>query len=308
MKEKIVVTGGAGFIGSHLAHKLAGLGYHVVIVDNLLRGRYEYIEDLVNNGEASFVNGDIRNYELMRRTVKDSTHVFHLAAVCINYSVEHPQESLNVNVQGTFNVLKAASEADVEKVVFASSASVYGNPLYVPMDENHPLQPLTPYCVAKISCEYLLQMFARQGLKYVAFRNFNVYGPRQSIDAFYTSVIMKFAEALRNHEKPVVYGDGTQSMDFIYVDDVVDAYVKALESNVKNQIFNLGSGTSTSVNTLLNVMCNHFNATVDPAYRKEKMVLVRQRQADISKAKRLLGFKPETSLDEGLKFVHDEAH
>jgi len=303
MKEKIVVTGGAGFIGSHLAHKLVSLGYHVVIIDNLLRGQYSYIEDLVNNGEASFILGDIRDYKLMCKTIKDSSNLFHLAAVCINYSLAHPQESLDVNVQGTFNVLKAAHEAGVDKVIFASSASVYGNPDYLPMDENHPLNPLTPYCVAKIADEYLLQVFARQGLKYVAFRNFNVYGLRQNTDAFYTSVISTFIEAVAKRQPPIIFGTGSQSMDFVYVDDVVDANIQALHSNVQNQIFNIGSGTSTSISDLFNIICELTKFYTHPIYAPQPKVLVTERRADITKAKRLLGFNPKTGLEEGLKRV-----
>lgn len=304
---KVVVTGGAGFIGSHLSHKLADLGYPVVIIDNLLRGKLSYIQDILDDGTASFVKGDIRNSELMHVCMKDAWYVFHLAAVCINHSVAHPQESIAINVEGTFNVLKACHDAHVEKVVFSSSASVYGNPVYLPMDEKHPLNPITPYCVAKIAGEYLLEMFARQGLKYVAFRNFNVYGPRQATDAFYTSVIMKFIEALTNGEPPTIFGDGSQSMDFIHVDDVVDAYVLALESNVENEVFNLGSGSSTSIKQLFNIMCNQFKCNVHPLYYPQKRVVVQKRRANIGKAKKLLGFMPKICLEEGLNaLIHPE--
>ena len=302
-EERVVVTGGAGFIGSHLSHKLAEMGYHLVIIDNLLRGKYEYIEDLVTAGKASFFQGDIRDADLVRKVIKGSLYVFHEAAVCINYSLVHPEESIDANVRGTFNVLKASTEADVKKVIFASSASVYGNPVYLPMDEKHPLNPITPYCVGKIAGEYLLKMFYRQGLRYVALRNFNVYGPRQSTDAFYTSVIINFVKRLKDHLSPVIYGDGSQSMDFIHVQDVVNASILAMESNIENEIFNLGSGISTSVNKLVDIVTKHLDIDIKPTYVKETKIIVRKRQADITKIRKMLGFEPKISLKDGLKEV-----
>ena len=153
-KDKVVVTGGAGFIGSHLSHKLADLGYQVVILDNLVRGKWDYIKDLVDEKKASFVEGDIRNPSIVREVVKGAKYVFHEAAVCINYSQKYPEESIDINVNGSFNVFKAAAEARVERLIFASSASVYGNPQHLPMNEDHPLNPITPYCVSKIAGEY----------------------------------------------------------------------------------------------------------------------------------------------------------
>lgn len=313
MSERVLVTGGAGFIGSHLSHKLVELGYDVVIIDNLVRGNYDYIKDLADRqlrdrGENCFCWGDIRTPELLHKIVKGCKYVFHLAAVCINYSVAHPQESLEVNVQGTYNVLDACLKANVEKIVFASSASVYGNPIYLPMNEEHPLRPLTPYCVAKIAGEQLLRMFSVQGVDYVAFRNFNVYGPHQSTDAFYTSVIIKFIEALSKGESAIIYGDGTQSMDFVYVDDVVDAYIRALDANVHNEIINLGSGESTSIRKLHDLISSELGVFTVPTYRPSTNLLVRKRQADISKAYEHLGWKPKTKLPDGLNQIIQHNH
>lgn len=302
-EQKVVVTGGAGFIGSHLSHKLADMGYKVLIIDNLFRGRLQYIEDLLNAGKASFVNGDIRDLDLVRKSIHGSSYVFHDAAVCINYSLAAPEESMDINLRGSFNVFKAALEAGVKKVIFASSASVYGNPIRLPMSEDHPLNPITPYCVSKIADEFLLKMFSNQGLKYIALRNFNVYGPRQSTDAYYTSVILSFVKKISNNSSPVILGDGSQSMDFVNIHDVVDANILAMESDVENEVFNVGSGTSTSVRELAETIIELFRSSVKPTYVEEQKIIVRRRQADITKINRLLGFKPKVEIKDGLKDV-----
>jgi UDP-glucose 4-epimerase len=299
-KEKVVITGGAGFIGSHLSRRLAERGYDVVVFDNLFRGRYEYVEDLVSSGKASFVKGDVRDFDLVRQTIKGSKCVFHEAAVCINYSMAQPEESMDINIQGTHNVLKAALEGGVKKLIFSSSASVYGNPVYLPMGEDHPLNPITPYCVSKIADEYLLKMFSNRGLKYIALRNFNVYGLRQSVDAYYTSVILSFVKRIMNREPPMILGDGKQSMDFVNVSDVVNANLLAMESDVENEVFNVGSGESTSVKELAEMIIEIFGEDMKPIYHGETKVIVQRRQADISKIGKFLGFKPETKLKNGL--------
>lgn len=307
IKEKVVVTGGAGFIGSHLSHKLSELGYQVVILDNLSRGRYEYIKDLVEKKKATFVKGDIRNASVVNEVLKGAKYVFHEAAVCINYSQKHPEESIDININGSFNVFKAATKAGVNKLIFASSASVYGNPSYLPMDENHPLKPITPYCVSKITGEYFLKIFALQGLKYNILRYFNVYGPRQNIDAYYTSVIINFMKKVREGSAPVICGDGSQSMDFINVHDVVDANILAMKSNVWGEVFNVGSGTSTSVKQLAEIIIRLFNKkNLKPTYQRDMKIIVQRRQAEISKIKKVLGFEPKVTLEDGLKEVADD--
>lgn len=305
-RDKVLVTGGAGFVGSHLSHRLAELGYSVAIVDNLMRGRYEYIKELVDEKRAKFIEGDIRNPSLVRDVVKGAKYVFHEAAVCINYSMAHPEESTDINVNGSFNVFKAANEAGVDKLVFASSASVYGNPKYLPMDENHPYDPITPYCVSKIAGEYFLKIFGRQGLKYNILRYFNVYGPRQSVDAFYTSVIINFMKKVRKNDPPVICGDGSQSMDFVNVHDVVEANVLAADSDVYGEIFNVGSGTSTSIGELAKLIVELFNKNLKAVYEKEKIITVRRRQAKISKIRQLLKFEPKISLKDGLGEVAND--
>lgn len=298
--DKVLVTGGAGFIGSHLSHRLAELGYPVVILDKLVRGKYDYIKDLVEEKKATFLEGDIRNQSNVRDAIKGAKYVFHEAAVCINYSQKYPEESIEINVNGSFNVFQASAEAGVEKLILASSASVYGNPVHLPMDENHPLNPITPYCVSKIADEYFLKIFSPKGLKYNILRNFNVYGPRQSVDAFYTSVIVNFMKNVREGKAPIICGDGSQSMDFINVHDVVEANILAMESDVSGETFNLGSGTSTTVKELAETIIRLFKKDLKPEYQRELKIIVRRRQADISKIKRMLKFTPKIGLQEGL--------
>lgn len=304
--RRIVITGGAGFIGSHLCEKLCDLGYHVVVVDSLRNGSYDYIKPLLDSGKAELVKEDIRDLEAMRRIIKGSSCVFHEAAVGINYSIDHPQETFDINLVGSYNVFRAATETKVEKLVFASSASVYGNAAYLPMDENHPLNPITPYCVSKIGCEYLASMFALQGLKYVGLRYFNVYGPRQSKSAFYTSVINIFIKTINQGKPPTIFGDGTQSMDFINVRDVVNANILAMKSKVNNTVFNVASGVSTSIKELTEMILKAMRSDLKPVYSKEHLIIVRKRQASIAKIKKALGFEPQVSLEEGLREVIKE--
>jgi len=300
VKDKVLVTGGAGFIGSHLSHRLAERGYDVVILDKLIRGKFAYIKGLVDAKKAKFLEGDIRSQSAVRDAVRGAKYVFHEAAVCINYSQKYPEESIDINVNGSFNVFKAAADAGVKKLIFASSASVYGNPVQLPMTEDHPLNPITPYCVSKIADEYFLKIFGPKGLKYVILRNFNVYGPRQSVDAFYTSVIVNFMKNVREGKPPVVCGDGSQSMDFINVHDVVDANMMAMESDVSGEIFNLGSGTSTTVRQIAETVIKLFKKNMKPQYQKELNIIVRRRQAGIDKIQKMLGFRPKVELEDGL--------
>ena len=299
--KRVIVTGGAGFVGSHICEKLCSLGYYVVIVDNLRSGDKGYVESLLRSGKAELVQENICDIDAMRRVIKDAAYVFHEAAVGINYSIDHPQETLDINLIGSYNVFRAALEAEVKKVVFASSASVYGNAEYLPMDESHPFNPMTPYCVSKIGCEYLAKMFARQGLKYIALRYFNVYGLRQSKSAFYTSVINIFVKSIKQGVPPTIFGDGTQSMDFINVKDVAEANILAMESKTENDVFNVASGAETSIKELAEMILKSMKSDLKPVYSKERLIIVRHRQASIDKIRKALKFEPRISLKEGLK-------
>ena len=301
--KNVLVTGGAGFIGSYIVEALVERGYFVRVLDNLGRGKIQYIQPLIDKGKVEFIDGDVRYSDAVDKSMKDIDYVFHEAAVCINRSLVYPKESIDINLNGSHNVFKAALDNDVKKVIFASSASVYGEPKKLPMSEEHPLSPITPYCVSKIASEYLLKFFARQGLKYFILRYFNIYGVRQNIDAYYTSVIILFVKRLLNNLPPLIDGDGSQSMDFVNVKDVVRANMLAMESDVANEVVNVGSGKSTSIAELAQILIKSVGADVKPIFNPRESVLVTHRKADVTKAKKLLGFEAMVNIEEGLNEV-----
>jgi UDP-glucose 4-epimerase len=298
MKDKVLITGGAGFVGSHLAHRLVEEGYYVVLLDNLKRGKLEYIDDLISKDKAQFVNGDIRDRQIVADCMKDAKYVFHEASLCINYCFALPEECLSVNVDGSFNVFKIAKELGVKRVIFASSASVYGNAIHFPTNEDDRLNPLTPYCVSKITCEYLLKIL---GLEYNILRYFNVYGARQQIDAYYTSVIVTFIKKLMANESPVIHGDGEQTMDFVNIHDIVEANYLAMFTDHTNDVFNVASGKSTSVNELFSILSQLLGKKAKPTYAPFPATgkLVTRRQADISRIESI-GWKNKVDLKKGL--------
>jgi UDP-glucose 4-epimerase len=300
---KILVTGGCGFIGSKLVRKLVSLRHDVCVLDNLMRGSFEGIEDLVDKG-VCFVDGDIRYRDCVDSVMDGVDVVFHLAATNVNRSMRYPEECFDINFNGSHIVFKSALVHNVKKVVFSSSASVYGQPKFLPMVEDMELYPITPYCVSKLACEGLLKFFSRQDLSFIALRYFNVYGIGQRNDAYYTSVIIRFAKNVALGSPPLINGKGDQSMDFVYVDDVVDANILALRSKVSNEIFNVGTGVSTSVNDLAYKIIELSGKSLSPAHRlSPSPELVSERRASTVKAERLLGFKHSVSLDKGLKKV-----
>jgi UDP-glucose 4-epimerase len=303
--ELVLVTGGAGFIGSHLVEELVARGYHVRVLDVLSRGNLAYIQPLIDKGKVEFIDGDIRYNDAVAKSMKDVDYVFHEAATNINRSQAYPEESFDVNFRGSHVVFKNALDHNVKKVMFASSASVYGQPKTLPISENHELNPITPYCVSKLASEHLLKFFARSGLTFVTFRYFNVYGLRQHTDAYYTSVIILFLKRLLNGQPPLVMGNGEQSMDFVNVKDVVRANIMGMESDVENEILNIGSGKSTSIKNLAYMLTDIMGKDVKPKF-KPRDVIVTERRADIKKAKDLLGFEPEIGLREGMMEVAED--
>ena len=303
--ELVLVTGGAGFIGSHLVEELVAKGYKVRVLDVLSRGNLEYIQPLIDKGKVEFIDGDIRYNDVVDKSMKDVDYVFHEAATNINRSQAYPEESFDVNFRGSYIVFKSALDHNVKKVMFASSASVYGQPKTLPISENHDLNPITPYCVSKLASEHLLKFFARSGLKFITFRYFNVYGLRQHTDAYYTSVIILFLKSLLNDKPPLVMGNGEQSMDFVNVKDVVRANIMGMESDVENEILNIGSGKSTTIRKLAYMLIDIMGKDVKPRF-KPRDVIVTERRADIRKAKDILGFEPEIGLQEGMREVAED--
>ena len=300
--KKILVTGGTGFIGSHLVRELVKLGHEVRVIDNLFRSTISPIKDLMESNQVEFIEGDIRDEKIVDEAMKNIGYVFHLAAACINYSVKNPKESLEINLMGSENVFQSALKHNVKRVIFSSSASVYGDPETLPMKEEGQLNPLTPYCLAKLASEHLLNFYSRAGLKFNTLRYFNVYGLGQTADAYYTSVIIAFIKRILNNESPIISGDGKQSMDFVNVVDVVQANILAMDSNVENEIFNVGTETSTTVRDLANILIKSLGANVQPEF-SGRAVLVKERRADIQKIKNMLGFKVTVNAEDGLAEV-----
>lgn len=303
--KSVLVTGGAGFIGSFLVEELVNKGYNVRVLDVLSRGTLEYIQPLIDNGKIEYIDGDIRYQDAVNKAMKGVDYVFHEAATNINRSESYPEESFDINFKGSYNVFKSALDHHVKKVMFASSASVYGQPKILPMSETHELNPITPYCVSKLSSEYLLKYFSRFGLKYTIFRYFNVYGLRQHTDAYYTSVIIIFLKKLLKEEIPIIDGDGKQSMDFVNVKDVVRANIMGMESDVENEIFNVGTGKTTSIREIAYMLIELVGKDVEPIF-KPRQVIVTERRADVRKAKEMLGFEAKIDIKEGLKEVMED--
>ena len=295
----VLVIGGAGFIGSHIVDDLIKRKYKVRVLDSLIRGKYERLKEHIDDKSVEFIKGDIRNREDVDKAMAGATYVFHEAADCINKSIKFPGESVDVNMAGSINVFESALKNNVKKLIFASSASVYGNPKKLPMNENDDLNPITPYCISKLACERLLKFYSSQGLKYNILRYFNVYGPRQNTDAYYTSVIALFTKRILSKQPPMIKGDGSQSMDFVHVSDVVQANILAMESDVYNEIFNVGTAVSTSIKQLAQIIIKSLGADVEPQFSGETSI-VQQRRADISKISETLNFKPHVDVETGL--------
>ncbi|MEM3766719.1 MAG: SDR family oxidoreductase [Candidatus Bathyarchaeia archaeon] len=295
----VLVTGGAGFIGSHLVEELLKEGFNVRVLDNLSSGKIENL-DLKNLG-LSFFEGDICDRRIIKKVLKDIDVVFHLAALIdVPFSMKNPTFVNHVNVCGSLNLLEESVKQRVEKFIFASSCAVYGEPQYVPVDEEHPTNPLSPYAASKLAVEKYCQIFNKlYGLKTVSLRLFNVYGPRQR-DETYSGVIKKMIERLKSRKPPIIFGDGTQTRDFVYVLDVVDAFYKAMNTKQCAGEINIGSGEETSINELAGLLMKKFGLDgVEPVYMKPRAGDIKRSWANIEKAKRILKYAPKFSLNEG---------
>lgn len=296
----VLFTGGGGFIAGHVMPLLLDQGYQVRVLDNMTRGDRDRMAGFLKSGQVELVDKDVRYGGAVRAAMRGCTHVIHFAAVSINKSVADPHESMDINTIGSHNVFAAAADEGVRRLVFASSASVYGEPERLPMHEDDELRPLTPYCISKRTSEDLLRFYERQhGLSWIALRFFNVYGPGQKVEAYYTSVINHFVERLRRGEPPVIDGRGEQSMDFVHVADLARSVVLALESEGANVPVNIGTGVDTSIAALAKILIEAVGADVSPVF-KPRDVLVSRRAADIRRAKEILGWEPTITVEEGM--------
>ena len=298
-----LVTGGAGFIGSHISEELLRRGHRVRVVDSLVTG---YQRNLRQGVE--FEQGDLADRAVARAAVAGMDYVIHQAAIpSVPRSVEKPEESHRANIDGTLQVLLASRDAGIKRVVFAGSSSVYGDTKVLPKTEDMPTNPLSPYALQKLMGEMYLQMFTRlYGLETVTTRYFNVFGPRQDPGSPYSGVISLFIKALSDGTRPVIYGDGEQTRDFTYVANVVDGVLRAAETpGVAGQVFNLATHGRISLNQLLTTLKKIFGSDVEPIYKDARQGDVRDSQADISKAARLLGYQPIVGLEDGLRKTVD---
>lgn len=297
---KCLVTGGGGFIGSHLCRFLVARGDEVVVLDNFSTGKRENLEGV----EIQLVEGDIRDFSQVSEAVQGVDTVFHQAALCsVARSVEDPRSTHEVNTTGTLNVFEASRKAAVRRVVFASSSSVYGDSASLPKDESMPTAPLSPYAISKLVGEHYAELYWRLfGVETVGLRYFNVFGPRQDPDSEYAAVIPKFIRGILNQEEVQVFGDGSQTRDFTYVDNVVHANVAASTSPVAaGQVFNIACGERWSLMELLKRLESALQREATVVFRDRRVGDVKHSQASIEKARQLLGYSPAIDFDEGIK-------
>lgn len=297
-----LVTGGGGFIGSHLARELVRRGERVRILENGFNGGISRIEDVVSDVE--WIEGDVRDSETLQRVMRGVEVVFHQAAVAsVPRSIAEPEFAHATNLTGTLNVLVAAQHAGVRRVVFASSSAVYGNLPASPKSETMPLQPLSPYAVQKAASEqYLLMWRQLHGLETVALRYFNVFGPAQDPQSEYAAVIPKFISMVLNGRHLTIYGDGEQSRDFIYVSDVVEANLRAAHvPQAAGRIFNVGMGASVTVNQLVAELARITGREIHPTYTDPRPGDVRLSCADVAHMRAELGFQPDVAFGVGLE-------
>ena len=296
-----LVTGGAGFIGSHLAEELVRRGHAVRVADSLITGKRRNLDHIPG---VEFLEGDLADLAFAERAVTGMNYVLHQAAIpSVPRSVKDPITSNRANADATLNVLVAARDAGVTRLIFASSSSEYGNTPTLPKREDMPPSPLSPYALQKVMGTQYCQMFTRlYGFETVAIRYFNVFGPRQDPGSAYSGVISVFSTALNEGRRPIIYGDGGQTRDFTYVANVVDGVLRACEApRASGEVINVACGTRISLNELLRVMNRIVGTTLEAIYQEERAGDVRDSQADISKAKALLGYTPIVDLEEGLR-------
>ena len=304
---RVLVTGGAGLIGSHLAGLLLGAGVHELrVIDNLSRGRRSALAEAESAGRLQFLQGDIGDRALLAEACRSVDFLFHLAAIRLTQCAEQPRLALEVMVDGTFNVLEAAIAGKVKRVIAASSASVYGMADRFPTaEDHHPYNNDTLYGAAKTFNEGLLASFrAMYGLDYVALRPFNVYGPGMDTEGAYTEVLVRWTREIESGRPPVIFGDGKQTMDFVYVGDVARAFLLAATADTPGEIFNVASGVETSLDDLAKALIAAMGCSAKVSYAPARRVSpVQRRLADTARAKARLGFEAEMSLADGLRHL-----
>ena len=303
--SRVLLIGGAGFVGSHVVDQLLDEPVaEIVVLDNFVRGTRENLAQAEHDPRVRIVEGSVTDTELLRSLMADADDVFHLAALWLHECVHEPRAAIDVNVVGTWNVVEAARDAGIRKVVYSSSASVYGDALFTPMTEDHPFNNRTLYGATKIAGEQFFRAINEQhGLDYVGLRYMNIYGPRMDYKGTYVSVIMKVLDRIDAGEPPVVFGDGTQTYDFIHVADIARANVLALKSDATDSFYNIGVGVPTTLNELVGMLLELTGSDLEIEYRPQEQSFVTHRVGSTEKAEQDLGFRGTVSLEDGLRSV-----
>jgi UDP-glucose 4-epimerase len=297
-----LVTGGAGFIGSHIVRRLLDRGDRVRVLDDLSTGNRTNLADI--EADIELIVGDIRDLDTVKRAAAGVEGVFHLAArASVPRSVEHPREANDVNVTGTMNVLLAARDAGAHRVVYSASSSAYGDTPTLPKREDMTPQPLSPYAVSKLAAEHYCKAFAVcYGLQTVSLRYFNVFGPRQDPNSQYAAVIPAFVTHMVRGERPVIFGDGEQSRDFCFIENVVNANLLGFEAEkVSGEVVNIACGDRITLNEIVRLINTHLGTAIEPEYQPPRVGDVRHSLADVSAAQRVLGYQPKVMFAEGLE-------
>ncbi len=301
--SRYLITGGAGFIGSNIAIELLRQKQEVVLLDNMITGRKENILEI--SDKAEFIEGDIRDINIVKKACENVDYVLHQAALpSVQKSIENPVLTNDININGTLNVLEAARDAKVKRVVYAASSSAYGDTVTLPKIEDMKINPISPYAVSKVVGELYCRVYSQVfGLDTVSIRYFNVFGPRQDPKSHYAAVIPKFIKAVLNDKNPIIYGDGEQTRDFTYIKNVVNANILAArtERPLNGEVINVACGKRIDLNQLVEKLNSIIGKNIEPVYEDERAGDIKHSLADISKAKRLINYSPIYDIDEGLK-------
>ena len=303
--SRLMLVGGAGLVGSHIVdHLIKEPVREIVVYDNFIRGTRENLAAAMKDPRVRVVEGSILDRERLRQELKGIDGIFLLASLWLGECVTEPRSAWEVNTLGTWNVVEACLEAGVKRIVYSSSASVYGNALTTPMTEEHPFNNRTTYGATKIANEQMLRaIYDQHKLPYIGMRYMNIYGPRMDYRGTYVSVIMKVLDRIFAGQPPVIFGDGSQVYDFIYIDDVAEANVLGMKAGCADENFNIGMGTGTSINELVSILLELTGSSLTPEYRPEAQSFVTHRIGSTEKAAALLGFRATTPLREGLAKV-----